>query len=414
MLEQPRFGQRLKELRRMRGLSQAALVGDAISTGYLSRLESGARPPTERVVTYLAKRLDVDLSAFDVPPSGTTLAQALSIAASAECEEAMDALLDCLDRTDCTDPLLRWQALWMVARRWNKRGDKARELVCLEELSRIADELGLPELRCRAWVSLARCLRSTGEVNRAIKVASRAVRIAKESRLSVSDTGAALMVLVSAEAEEGRLPDARAHVDELIELIELIGDRNGTLKAEALWSAATVRFRQGDQQAAGEYLERAIDGLDSYSDLTLWIRLRLAAASLSLQSTPPRTGTAAERLREAESALAFACTPLLAQELLTLKAHLAFEDQRFTDARALLDELHQDELLLTYRDRIRLGVLDARLLITEGRLRNGLQQLKELGEEAHRACNVDLSAEIWRILAEALEHTHGPLDSAGS
>ncbi|MET9414458.1 helix-turn-helix domain-containing protein [Streptomyces klenkii] len=411
MLEQPRFGQRLKELRRMRGLSQAALVGDGISTGYLSRLESGARPPTERVVTYLAKRLDVDLSAFDVPPSGTTLAQALSIAASAECEEAMDALLECLDRTDCTDPLLRWQALWMVARRWNKRGDKARELVCLEELSRIADELGLPELRCRAWVSLARCLRSTGEVSRAIKVASRAVRIARESRLSVSDTGAALMVLVSAEAEEGRLPDARAHVDELI---ELIGDRNGTLKAEALWSAATVRFRQGDQQAAGEYLERAIDGLDSYADLTLWIRLRLAAASLSLQSAPPRTGTAAERLKEAESALAFAGTPLLAQELLTLKAHLAFEDQRFTDARALLEELRQDELLLTYRDRIRLGVLDARLLITEGRLRNGLQQLKELGEEAHRACNVDLAAEIWRILAEALEHTHGPLDSAGS
>ncbi|MGK5543237.1 helix-turn-helix domain-containing protein [Streptomyces sp. URMC 127] len=410
MLEQPRFGQRLRELRRMRGLSQAALAGDGISTGYLSRLESGARPPTERAVTYLAKRLDVDLSAFDVPPSGTSLAQALSIAASAECEEAMDALVVCLDRPDSTDPVLRWQALWMVARRWNKLGEKAQELVCLEELSRIADELDLPELRCRAWVSLARCLRSTGEVNRAIKVASRAVRIAKDSRLSVSDTGAALMVLVSAEAEEGRLPDARAHVDELV---ALVGDRSGTLKAEALWSAATVRFRQGDQQSAKEHLERAIDGLDSYSDLTLWIRLRLAAASLSLQSTPPQTGVAADRLKEAESALAFAGTPLLAQELLTLKAHLAFEERRFTDARALLDELQQDELLLTYRDRIRLGVLDGRLLITEGQLKNGLQQLKELGEEARRACNVDLSAEIWRILAEALEHTHGPLDAAG-
>ncbi|MCF3103076.1 helix-turn-helix domain-containing protein [Streptomyces roseoverticillatus] len=408
MLEQPRFGQRLKELRRMRGLSQAALVGDGISTGYLSRLESGARPPTERVVTYLAKRLDVDLSAFDVPPSGTSLAQALSIAASAECEEAMDALLDCLDRTDCSDPLLRWQALWLVTRRWNKLGDKAQELVCLEELSQIADELGLPELRCRAWVSLARCLRSTGDVNRAIKVASRAVHIAKESRLSVSDTGAALMALVSAEAEEGRLSEARAHVDELV---ELIGDRSGTLKAEALWSAATVRFRQGDQQAAKEHLDRAIDGLDSYSDLTLWIRLRLAAASLSLQSAPPQTAIAAERLKEAQSAIVFACTPLLAQELLTLKAHLAFEEERFADARGLLEELQQDELLLAYRDRIRLGVLDGRLLIAEGQLKNGLQQLKELGEEARTACNVDLAAEIWRILAETLENAHGALDS---
>ncbi|MFJ3881030.1 helix-turn-helix domain-containing protein [Streptomyces sp. NPDC090077] len=400
MMEQPLFGRRLKELRLARGLSQAALAADEISTGYLSRLESGMRQPTERVVAYLAKRLDIDRSAFEARSGSTSLAQALTLVSSTDGDEAVETLMAALDNAEGSDPLLRWQALWLIARRWRRLGNKAEELACLEELDRIAEELGLPELRCRVWASLARCLRSSGDVHRAIETADKAVRLAKEVHLAVSDISVALMALVAAEAEEGRLPDARAHVDELVKLVEDLG---GPLRAEALWSAATVRFRQGDQEAALALLERAIDGLDSRADLTLWVRLRLAAASLCLQSAPPLTGPARQRLAEAEPALGFVGTPLLNQELLTLKAHLAFEQQRYGDSRALLDELHRDELWLTYRDRIRLGVLDGRLLILEGRLDDGLAQLKELGEEARRASNVDLAAEIWRILAEALE-----------
>ncbi|MER6214330.1 helix-turn-helix domain-containing protein [Streptomyces sp. NPDC001674] len=400
MMEQPLFGRRLKELRLARGLSQAALAADEISTGYLSRLESGMRQPTERVVAYLAKRLDVDRSAFEAQSGNTSLAQALTIVSSTDSDEAVELLVTALDHAEGSDPLLRWQALWLIARRWRRLGNKAEELACLEELDGIAEELGLPELRCRVWAALARCLRSSGDVHRAIETAGKAVRLSKEVHLPVSDVILALMALVAAEAEEGRLPDARAHVDELVELVDGLG---GPLRAEALWSAATVRFRQGDQDAARTFLERAIDGLDGRADLTLWVRLRLAAASLCLQSSPPLIGPAQERLAEAEPALGFVGTPLLNQELLTLKAHLAFEQQRYEDARALLDELHSDELWLTYRDRIRLGVLDGRLLILEGRLDEGLAQLKELGDEARRASNVDLAAEIWRILAEALE-----------
>ncbi|MGN5376796.1 helix-turn-helix domain-containing protein [Streptomyces lasalocidi] len=62
MLHQPAFGRRLRKLRQARGLSQTALAGDGMSTGYLSRLESGARQPTERAVAYLAVRLDLEPS----------------------------------------------------------------------------------------------------------------------------------------------------------------------------------------------------------------------------------------------------------------------------------------------------------------------------------------------------------------
>lgn len=404
MMEQPFFGRRLRELRQERGLSQAALAGDEISTGYLSRLESGARQPTDRVVAYLADRFGVDRSAFDVPASGGSLAQALSIATSTDSDEAIEALITALNRAPGADLLSRWQALWVVFRYWRRQGRHSEERACLEELARIADELGLPELQCRAWAQLARLLRSTGEVARAIGVASRAYQLASEAKLSVSDTGAALQTLVAAEAEAGQLPDARAHVDELVRLTERGG--SDVARTEALWSAATVRSRQGDHDGARDYLERAMLGLESRVDLTLWVRLRLAAASLYLQTKPPMVDRGRDCLQEAGTALSLVGTPVLRQELLTLQAYLAFHEGRFDDARRAHDELSRDELLLVYRDQVRLGILDSRLLLLEGREAEGLGRLKELGEEARQSSNIDLAADIWRILAEALEELH--------
>ncbi|MFF2525092.1 helix-turn-helix domain-containing protein [Streptomyces liangshanensis] len=403
MMEQPDFGRRLKELRRARRLSQATLAGEEISTGYLSRLESGARHPTERVVTYLVGRLAVERSAFDVPPRSGSLAQALSLATSSDSDETVEGLIAALDRAEDAEPLPRWQALWIVSRYRQRRGEHAEERAALEELVRIADELALPELRCRARSRLARSLRGTGEVTRAIDVAAHAYRLATRGELSVPDVGTALQTLVAAEAEAGRLPDARAHVDELVALVEHAGSE--VMRTEALWSAATVRFRQGEHERAREFLERAVRGLDSRVDLTLWVRLRLATASLCLQTEPPLTGDGRVYLREAEGALALVGTSVMRQELLMLRAYLAFHEGRYEDARAAHDELDGDDVRMTYRDRIRLSVLDSRLLLLEGHEERGLARLRELGEEARQAANVDLAADIWRILAGALEAT---------
>lgn len=403
MLEQPAFGQRLKELRKERGLSQAALAGDAISTGYLSRLESGTRRPTEHVLSYLLEQLRVDRSAFDVP-SGSSLARALSIAMSTESEEAVERLIGVLDKVRDEDPFLRWQALWLVAGYRRKRGERAEERAVLEESARIADDLALPELRCRSWTQLARCLRAMGEVPRAIELTERACALAREAKLSADDTGAALLTLVSVKAEAGRLPEARAHADELV---ELLAGRSDTLAAEALWSASTVRLRQGDHEAAREFIERAMADFDSHADPTLWVRLRVAAASLYLQLSPPETARARECLQAAESALPLVGTPMLKQELTMLQAQLALLEGDHRQARRLHDELSQDGLeRLAYRDRMRLNILDSRLLILEGRQEEGINKLRDLGEQARQDANLSLAAEIWRVLAETLAEAY--------
>jgi transcriptional regulator with XRE-family HTH domain len=60
-IRQPEFGQRLRQLRERRGLSQREIAGDAVNPSYISLLESGARVPTLEVVVRLAKVLEVPL-----------------------------------------------------------------------------------------------------------------------------------------------------------------------------------------------------------------------------------------------------------------------------------------------------------------------------------------------------------------
>ncbi|WP_406467850.1 helix-turn-helix domain-containing protein [Streptomyces sp. NBC_01594] len=403
-MEQPHFGRRLRQMRTERGLSQAALAGDGMSTGYLSRLESGARRPTERAIDYLTQRLGVDRSKFDEPGSKSFL-QMLAIASSSDGEGLSEEVDDLLQDSSTEEPALRWQGFWLVAQRRLQQGrlDEARSF--LEQAVRIADDLDIPELRCRARTQLARCLRSLGEINGALAAAEEAYRASRGADLSVQDVGAALLALISTEGEAGRLPDARAHADEILELTR---EGTGALVAEARWASATVRVRQGDYAGAQELLGQALDRLASTDDLLLWVRLRLAAASLSLQSQPPLVERAAELLAEAEPAIALIGTEVARQELATLKAHLAHHEGRPEDAWKIIESMRGEPLRITHRDGIRLRILEAQLMIMEGRLSEGADRLREMGEEAQRTANVDLAAEAWRLLAESL--TQGRAD----
>jgi transcriptional regulator with XRE-family HTH domain len=388
-----------------RGMSQAALAEGGMSTGYLSRLESGARPPTDRVIDHLTKRLGVPVSAFEEPqPQGTSLARTLAAVTSAERDDDQlaERLAEALRAGETLDPALRWQALWLLSRMRGNQGQHDEERALLTELIALSDELGSAELRARARTQLSRCLRMLGDNTAATEYAAQAHGLAAE--LSPTDRAATLQALLSAEAEAGRLADARAHADELCKLTDQVG---GTHLVEALWASATVRIRQGDYVGARAALERALGCLDSRADLMLWMRIRLAAASLYLQITPPMTDQARARLDEVASMPDLIGADLHRQQMLTLRAYLAFEEGRIDDARALCEQLDGQELRLSFRDRIRFQALRGQLLILAGRLDEGTQLLKELAQQAQDALNVELAAEIWRNLAKTLADAYG-------
>jgi transcriptional regulator with XRE-family HTH domain len=400
MLQQPAFGRRLRQLRAARGLSQTALAGDGMSTGYLSRLETGARRPTPQATTYLAERLGVPPDDLAAPAAGS-LADALTLAASLperSADAAADAVREALASDADADPVLRWQALWLLARGRRRQGDHTGERTQLAELVALGEEIGLVELRVRGLTGLARCLRSLGEIAPALEAAVTAHGLARAEDLGVQDRAGALLALVSVEAEAGRLPEARAHADELTGLVEGGSD---TLWAEALWTAAAVRVRQGEHAAAQTLLDRALEGYSGGEDLVLWLRLRFAAARLHLQRTPPRTDDAGRCIAAAEPALAFVGTPALRQELALLKAESAFHTGHHDRARALLAELAGDEPRMTYRDRVRLDVLRHRLRFLSGD-DTALRALRALALRAQSDASLDLATELWGVVADLL------------
>ncbi|GHF01834.1 helix-turn-helix domain-containing protein [Streptomyces fumanus] len=408
MLAQPHFGRRLKRLRLERGLSQASLVGDGMSTGYLSRLESGERRPTERAVAYLAERLGVDPSALTGPDRSRSLTGVLAAVASAP--PGVDdtaAISRAVEEDPGDDPAARWQALWLLSRAAGREGDYQREHALLEELIELSDRLGAAELRARSRVRYARCTRALGDMRAAEPAAVEALAIARAEQLSASDTTAALMVLISIETELGRLETAGRHVAELER--DLLPGAAPAQAAEALWTAAMVSNRQGDHATAQARLETALELLQGKDDPVLWTRLRAAATAAALQMSPPRVAAAGRWLGEAASVLDLIGTPLQIQELRALQAHLAFHQGDFDRARALSRALLGDEdLRLSYRDRVRLRVLDGQLAILAGRVDEGIAVLQRLGREATESRNLDLAAHIWQSLATTLADVRAP------
>ncbi|MEU0007931.1 helix-turn-helix domain-containing protein [Streptomyces sp. NPDC006314] len=408
MLEQPHFGRQLRKLRLERGLSQAAVVGEGMSTGYLSRLESGERRPTGRVVAYLAQQLGVAVSALTEPRGGGCLSRALAVATSAPpgTDSAAD-LLQAVRDDERDDPAGRWQALWLLSRISNRDGDYEQERGHLLELMELSDMIAAPELRVRSNVRYARCLCALGEVRAAEPAAVSAVAIARGEHLPVADTMAALMVLIAIETELGRLDAADRHVREMER--DLLPAAASPQAAEALWTASVVSARQGDHATARSRLEAALGLLQGGDGLTLWTRLRTAAAAAAVQMSPPRVEAAERWLNEAATILELVGTPSQLQELGALRAHIAFHQGRLDDARAQCHALLSGEdLRLPYGDRVRLAVLEGRLMILEGRTDQGVAALRRLGQQATDARNLDLATHVWQSLATTLADVRAP------
>ncbi|GHA69098.1 hypothetical protein GCM10010372_80650 [Streptomyces tauricus] len=414
MLEQPYFGRRLRRLRLERGMSQAGLVGEGLSTAYLSRLESGERPPTERAVAYLAQRLGVEESALAGPSERRSLTEVLAAVASAPSStDETAALSRAVEEDTREDPAARWQALWLLSRAHGRDGDHERERVRLLEAIELSGLLQAAELRVRSHVQYARCLRALGDMHRAEPAAREALSIARAEQLPVSDTMAALMVLISIETELGRIETAGRHVKELER--DLLPEAGPAQAAEALWTAAVVSNRQGDHATARSRLEQALQLPQCQPDVAFWAWLRAAATAAALQMSPPHVDAAERWLSEAASVLPVIGTPLQRQELRALQAHLAFHKGELDEARALSHALlSESDLRLSYRDKVRLSVLHGRLMILAGSVDDGIATLQELGRQAADSKNLDLSAHIWQTLATTLADVHASSSTGGS
>ena len=384
-----------------RGRSQAELVGLGMSAAYLSRLESGSREPTPRAVEYLAEALEVPVEAFEDlagPNLADVLGMVFTTSDATRAAEARDLLTAALDGTPGADATTRWLALSELARLYNVLGDHERERDTLVEACAISDELKRPALQAQARLQLARCHRHLGDAAATRDTVREALRLGERHQFMVppSDLTRARLMLVSAEAELGDIAEAARLSAEVCD--GLTTDR-GALAAEAYWTAATVATWQRDYPRAWTLIDAAMAAIDARDDMVLWIRIRLAAISLSLQASPPRTDEAQSLLDVVAPALALVGTARNRQEHLYLQAQLAYHRGELERAALLAKEaLAAATSLMAFRDQVMLEALDGRIAMRLGE-RDALARLTALAERVTAMHMPEVAADIWRAIA---------------
>lgn len=257
----PTLGQRVRELRTARGLTQAELAGSDFTKGFVSLVESGRTRMSLRAVAIFASKLGVgvgDLVAAGQPgPAGAAelpLMQAEAHLAAGRFAEALETAAT-LERT--VEGAGRGRLARLRGRAHLELGHPKDAVGFLDESLRLFRSTGQRDLAARSLLDLARAhaaLEAPGEALNLALQCEQAINagdiVDRTLELKVSAVLAGLFVLVGDfTAADARSERARA-------LAEDISDPR-TLAS--LYENLTVtRQRQGDLDAALTYARRAV------------------------------------------------------------------------------------------------------------------------------------------------------------
>jgi transcriptional regulator with XRE-family HTH domain len=287
-------GERVRNLRLTRRLSQAQLAGHDLSDSYISLIESGKRTPTPTVLRMLAERLGCtpEYLAEGVEPEQRAHLEvrerhahlALLSGDPGTAEAGYDEVIA---RSD--DPDLTARARWGRARALEELGRTDDAITLFEELREQAER----DPGRASWlppvIALARCYHSVGDLGQAIALGERAVARLQHLGLVVGEeyTEVGRILLL---AYVDRSVPARAH-DLGRRLLHPEGPGDEPLSVH--YQRASMRAL--DEGAIGDSLYFADQALAARSDTSpaqTRARLSLAAAKALLRGVMPFSSAA--------------------------------------------------------------------------------------------------------------------------
>ncbi|MFI0453994.1 helix-turn-helix domain-containing protein [Actinomadura sp. 6N118] len=301
-------GERVRNLRLTRRLSQAQLAGHDLSDSYISLIESGKRTPTPTVLRMLAERLGCtpEYLAEGVEPeqrahlevrerhAHLALLDGDPVGAEAAFEEV-------LARSD--DPDLTSRARWGRARALEELGRTEAAIALFEELREQAER----DPGRTSWlppvIALARCYHAVGDLGQAIALGERALARLQHLGLTVgqehTEAGRILLLAYVDRAD----PD-RAHA---------LGRR--LLASDDTDDQLSTHYRRASSRALEEgavgdslYLAEQALAVRGGAPVQAQARLNLAAARALLRGVTPFT---ADGVPEPERAAAAEALDLL-------------------------------------------------------------------------------------------------------
>ncbi|WP_141579777.1 helix-turn-helix domain-containing protein [Actinomadura sp. WMMA1423] len=288
-------GERVRNLRLTRRLSQAQLAGHDLSDSYISLIESGKRTPTPTVLRMLAERLGCtpEYLAEGVEPEQRAHLEvrerhahlALLRGDPATAEAGFE---DVIARSD--DPDLTGRARWGRARALEELGRTDRAIALFEELREQAER----DPGRASWlppvIALARSYHAVGDLGQAIALGERALERLEQLGLRAGHeyTEAGRVLLL---AYVDRSDPARAH-----ELGRRLLHPEGNDDAEPL----SVHYQRASMRAleeggVGDSLYFADQALAARTDATprnAEARLALAGAKALLRGVKPFSAAA--------------------------------------------------------------------------------------------------------------------------
>jgi transcriptional regulator with XRE-family HTH domain len=288
---QPGLGQRLKELRLRRGLSQVDLAGDTLSASAISLLESGRREPTIRTLEVLADRLGCTFEYLrdGVEPrkEGTVRLNLLD----AELALRKGTLVDALARFDAVladpkiDSSLAQRARLGQAMALEATGNTAAAIELLERLreeASIGNAEDLPSLDVD--VALSRCYRQAGRHEESFTLTVQAVQLAESLGLAGMANHSELVInLIYELRQHNRAADAvevaRRHLETTVAPV--------TLDRALAYREASGRAALAGRTAEAVLLaERALAVHGAVADTRTAALLQAVSADLLLHHCP--------------------------------------------------------------------------------------------------------------------------------
>lgn len=285
-VSQPEFGQRLRQLRQERRMSQRVLAGDQVTASYISLLEAGHRVPTLNVAVALARRLDTSLDELlgvdahllissSQPPNSPLLAQVHANDANdiGDHDQARILLEEAIRqaRRDGNQQqiVLLGMNLQDVLHAMN---DHAARLELLDDMLSLPVVKGSAPTEMSLMTTKASALRDAGDLTAAKQATSAALRHTSDPAVAGGTEHVRLLgVLISVLCELRELDQVKPLVAELLELAAKQG--RPSIAGRASWVATMAYTLVDEPDEAYRHLRIALDNL-AYPSMSLreWLR----------------------------------------------------------------------------------------------------------------------------------------------
>lgn len=397
-------GERIRQLRTARGLSQIELGEGRYSGSYISHIESGRRQPNADVLEFLAARLGLAVSELD--PNDVESVEAEVVALLAGVRRLLAAhQWDAAVRT-ARQAAHRAAELQRDSRRWEVDFLLATALISAsryDEAAELADDLaarsvvaGNPDLRAEARTLAARAHRAGGRLAEAADRAAAAVVDASSGSVSLLAT--ALVSLLGSLVSASRWPEVDDVEARLRELVDHLPAAEGTKVA---WALGNTSFHRGQITDGLAWHERAAELCDPNVDLRAWARLH--------QSTAAQLAGFGGDLDQAQRHFDLAHPIVLVlgnsgdlADLRLVQAKLFIRRADYDSAIALLEHLSAEAATLEDL-RLEAEVREswATALLALGRLEPGREQLRLAAGCFERAQAPQRALAVWHRFAEA-------------